>query len=191
MVRFTDEPESGNQINMSYCEEHAGEVWTPFIWPVGPAAVGGMYHHMTRRGRTTAGEARPKEMGVKVHFISLLGKQSTFPSSSLPDIMLLCGQFWLFSFKKAQNAVNMQIKQVPWFFPGLSTHSQHYVWLDSNLSLVKWAWPCRWLIGWTKLRTAKARSPTHSTFDLTYWCYGYTRKPGESHNVVVLGFLAA
>lgn len=71
-VRFTDEPESGNQINMSYCEEHAGEVWSPFIWPVGPAAVGGMYHHMARRGRTTAGEARPKEMGGKgtLHFIT-------------------------------------------------------------------------------------------------------------------------
>lgn len=31
-VNIPDEPESGNEINWSYCEEHAGEeVWIPFI----------------------------------------------------------------------------------------------------------------------------------------------------------------
>lgn len=75
-VNIPDEPESGNEINWSYCEEHAGEeVWIPFIWPVGPVAVGRTYHRMKRRDRTTAGEAKPKEMGVNAHFILSLGKK--------------------------------------------------------------------------------------------------------------------
>lgn len=131
---------------------------------MGPAAVEGTYHHAKKRGRTTVVKKWGK---CTLHFIpskknkkpTKKPKNNTFASSYPPNIMLLCGQCWLFSFKRSQNtdsAFNMQIKQLSFcFFPGLSTPSQRYVGFVFNLC--HW---CRendhandWLIGQNTLNS--------------------------------------
>lgn len=59
--------ESGVKLRWN-CKERAEDVWTPLIWPVGPAAAGCTGHQVRRRRHTTVGGARPQQTGgVKHH----------------------------------------------------------------------------------------------------------------------------
>lgn len=110
------------------------------------------------------GQAKRNGGKCTFHFITWKNR-NTFASSYRPDITLPCGQC---CHLKLCCQFAGWINILFWLFPGLSTHSQRYVWLDFNLC--HW---CSghdhaddWLVGQNTLRAAKSQhTQQYSTFD--------------------------
>lgn len=87
---------SGVKLSQWFCKERAVEVWTPLIWPEGPAAAGCTCHHMKRRGHTTVGGAKPQETGGKMSLLRFVTTTSgkTLELFYQPNTVLVCDQSW-------------------------------------------------------------------------------------------------